>query len=296
MIKDEEELSGRNILITGATHGLGLDLAYSLLQSGANIAICARSKIEIEKLIQNLNLRKSHAQIIIGFQTNITKVDEVSKMYNETFSKMGQIDTLINNAGIVGPIGKFLDVSPQEWLNNIETNLLGSVIMIRTFLPDMVKNRFGRVIQLSGGGASNPLFGMSAYAASKSAVVRLVENLSIEYCNSGVFFNSVAPGMLKTRLLHEMLEAGPEKIGEALYEKSVEKSESTQDSSEKAIKLIKFLISNSSIGVNGKLISAEWDDWHNWPSQIDKLINSDTYTLRRITKLERSKTWDKNND
>jgi len=292
--KNKDNFTKRNILITGATHGLGLALANSLISTGANIAICARTEAEISSLVESLNQIKDSTQTIIGFKANVCNEEEVHEMYCKINERIGSIDTLVSNAGIVGPIGKFLEVDHKEWVNNVDVNFLGSVILIRKFLPDMLIKRHGKVIQLSGGGASNPLFGMSAYAASKSAIVRFIENLSIEYKDSGVYFNSVAPGMLKTRLLNEMLEAGPDKIGDILFEKSVSKSESSQDSSQKAVELIKFLISAAGNGVNGKLISAEWDNWLDWPSNLSKLEDSDIYTLRRITRKERTEIWGDN--
>jgi NAD(P)-dependent dehydrogenase (short-subunit alcohol dehydrogenase family) len=132
---------------------------------------------------------------------------------------------------------------------------------------------------------------MSSYAASKTAAVRLIETLAIEYGNTGVTFNSVAPGMLKTRLLDQMLDAGPYRIGGNLFTKSLAKADSPTDSTSQAINLIDFLASDASIGINGKLISAEWDNWAVWPNHLHEINNSDIYTLRRITGRDRGQDW-----
>ena len=132
---------------------------------------------------------------------------------------------------------------------------------------------------------------MSIYAASKAAAVRFIETLALEYRDSGVSFNSVAPGMLKTKLLDQMLDAGPDRVGANLFTKSLAKAEGSIDTSSQAIKLIDFLASENSVGITGKLISAEWDNWIKWPNQLEEIADSDVYTLRRITGRDRGQEW-----
>jgi 3-oxoacyl-[acyl-carrier protein] reductase len=201
------------------------------------------------------------------------------------------IDILICNAGVIGPINRLLETDLQEWQDAFNINLYGTMNLIMSILPSMVSRNFGRVIHISGGGATSPLYGMSSYAASKAAAVRLIETLSLEYEESGVTFNSIAPGMLKTKLLDQMLDAGPNRIGENLFQKSSEKADALSDSTEQALKLIDFLASNKSAGITGRLISAEWDNWAEWPSNLNQLRNSDLYTLRRITGRDRGHEW-----
>ena len=145
--------------------------------------------------------------------------------------------------------------------------------------------------QLSGGGAASPLPGLSSYAASKAGVIRFIETLAEEYKDAGIDINAVAPGMLKTRMLNEMLEAGPESVGVKLYNKSMAKAADEIDSTDKACELVNFLASGQSDGITGKLISAEWDNWSEWPQHVDELRASDLYTLRRITGRDRGQTW-----
>ena len=114
---------------------------------------------------------------------------------------------------------------------------------------------------------------------------------AIEYKDLGIAFNSVAPGMLKTKLLDQMLEAGPNRIGGSLFIKSLAKAEAPRDTTQQAISLIDFLSSGASLGINGKLISAEWDNWAEWPKNLDQLKNSDLYTVRRITGRDRDQQW-----
>jgi NAD(P)-dependent dehydrogenase (short-subunit alcohol dehydrogenase family) len=284
----KENLNGRNIILTGGTKGFGFSLAQELVKRQANLLICARSKVSIDSALAKLDLIKRGDQKIFGCATDISNSREVNDLYTKTKKIFGKIDILINNAGIIGSIDKFLDIDLDKWQEVISVNFIGSALMIKRFLPDMLEQKFGRIIQLSGGGATTPLQGMSAYASSKVAIVRLIETLSNEYVDSGVEFNSVAPGMLKTRLLDEMLAAGPEKIGKGLFKKTKDRSLELKDSTEMACKLVLFLCSDDSRGISGKLISAEWDNWQIWPEHLSVLANSDLFTLRRITGKDRN--------
>jgi 3-oxoacyl-[acyl-carrier protein] reductase len=284
----DENFKGKTILVTGGTQGLGRSLSRELVKNQANLIVCARSKASIDSLIADFELVKQVGQKIYATVTDVSKSDEVDELYENTKTIFGKVDILINNAGVIGTIDRFLDADFEKWKESININFIGSALMIKRFLPDMLEQKYGKIIQLSGGGATAPLHGMSAYASSKIAIVRLIETLSREYFNSGVEFNCVAPGLLKTRLLHEMLDAGPDKIGDSFFKKTANKNDELDDSTEKACKLIMFLCSDASKDISGKLISAEWDNWEIWPEHINELANSDLYTLRRLTGKDRN--------
>jgi len=179
-----------------------------------------------------------------------------------------------------------------EWVQAIEVNLLGSILLCRELLPHFKKNRYGKIIQLSGGGATNPLPRLSAYAASKAAIVRFAETLAEEVRADHIDVNSVAPGPLNTRLLDEVLQAGPEKVGKDFYERSLKQKAEGGAPVEKGAALSVFLASSASDGITGKLISAVWDDWDTFPQHLDDLNQSDVYTLRRIVPKDRGLKWD----
>jgi 3-oxoacyl-[acyl-carrier protein] reductase len=227
----------------------------------------------------------------MGFANDVSHADSTKEMIQSVLETGTFIDVLICNAGVIGPISKFLETDLQEWQDAFNINLYGTMNLIMSVLPSMASRKFGRVIHISGGGATSPLYGMSSYAASKAAAVRFIETLSLEYEDSGVTLNSIAPGMLKTKLLDQMLDAGPGKIGENLFKKSWHKADASSDSTEKALELMDFLTSNMSAGITGRLISAEWDNWTEWPNNLEKLNNTDLYTLRRITGRDRGQQW-----
>jgi NAD(P)-dependent dehydrogenase (short-subunit alcohol dehydrogenase family) len=170
-------------------------------------------------------------------------------------------------------------------------NLFGSVLCARAVLPHFREHGYGKIIQLSGGGATSPLPRLSAYAASKAAVVRFAETLAEELRGTGIDVNAIAPGALNTRLLQEVLDAGPEHVGASFYERALEQRASGGTPLEQAARLAVFLGSEASDGITGKLISAPWDPWEELPAHADDLGSTDVYTLRRIVPADRDLSW-----
>jgi NAD(P)-dependent dehydrogenase (short-subunit alcohol dehydrogenase family) len=281
----------KNVFISGGSRGLGFLLSQTFINNGANVAICGRSKPELLRAIQTLEEQSGAFQTVRGYVVDVSDRVQVEQMAAQVIREIGPIDSLICNAGVLGPMGSFLENDLDEWIHALNVNLVGTLYLVYSFLPQMVERGAGKVIQLSGGGASNPLPGLTSYAASKAAVIRFIETLAKEYSKFGIDINGVAPGMLKTRLLDEMLDAGPERVGSELFQRSVRKSSDEFDSSDQACELIKFLASEESNGISGKLISAEWDNWREWPNHLESLQNSDLYTLRRIVGRDRDQKW-----
>ena len=196
----------------------------------------------------------------------------------------------MSNAGVHGPLGPIEDVDWDAWVEAININLLGTVLCCRSVVPWMRRQRAGKIILLSGGGATAPLPRVSAYAASKAAVVRFGETLAEEVKDAGISVNSVAPGALNTRLLDQVLAAGPETVGAAFHERAVRQSQAGGTPLETPADLIAFLASSASDGVTGRLLSAVWDDWRHLPERRAQLADSDVYTLRRIVPEDRGWT------
>jgi 3-oxoacyl-[acyl-carrier protein] reductase len=199
----------------------------------------------------------------------------------------GRVDVLVANAAVLGPVGQ-VEVLPWEaWVRAIEINLLGTVLCCRAVLPIMRRQGSGKIVILSGGGATKPQPRMSAYAASKAAVVRFMETLAEELQGSGVEVNAVAPGALNTRFLDEQLAAGPELLGPRAHAQLLEQRASGGADLNTAAELVAFLSSSASDGISGRLISAVWDDWRGLPARRQQLAASDVYTLRRIVPEDR---------
>jgi NAD(P)-dependent dehydrogenase (short-subunit alcohol dehydrogenase family) len=179
-----------------------------------------------------------------------------------------------------------------EWLRAVEVNLLGSILLCRAVLKHFKQSQRGKIVQISGGGASGPLPMLSAYAVSKAAIVRFVETLAAETREYGIDVNAIAPGALNTRMLDELIAAGPDKVGRDFYERSLEQQRRGGASLERAADLALFLGSSQSDGITGKLLSAVWDPWETLPRHLQDLQDTDVYTLRRILPADRGLAWE----
>ncbi|HYM62674.1 MAG TPA: SDR family oxidoreductase, partial [Thermoanaerobaculia bacterium] len=215
------DLNGRAAIITGASQGLGQAIARAYVSAGARVAICGRDAGTLAQTQRDLETLTPEGNRVISEVADVARESDVERLVNRAIEEFGRIDILVNNAGIYGPLGAIEEIDWTAWVRAIEINLLGSVMVCRALLPHLKKNRYGKIVQLSGGGATNPLPRISAYAASKAAIVRFAETLAEEVREYSIDVNSIAPGALNTRLLDEVIEAGPERVGKNFYDRSV---------------------------------------------------------------------------
>jgi NAD(P)-dependent dehydrogenase (short-subunit alcohol dehydrogenase family) len=274
-------------IITGGSEGLGFDIAKKFILAGASITICSRNKKNLKSAEFKLKKLLNKNQKLLTIVADISKEKDVKKLIKITIQKLGDCSILVNNAGIYGPKNKLEKTNWKEWKKTIEINLFGSVLMCKELINHFKKKRYGKIIQLSGGGATNPLPYLSAYAASKAAIIRFSETLANEVANYNISVNAIAPGALNTRMLDEVIKAGPDKVGIDFYKRSVNQKKTGGTPLSNASDLAVFLASSQSDSITGKLISALWDKWEDWPKYADKIMNSDIYTIRRIVGKDR---------
>jgi 3-oxoacyl-[acyl-carrier protein] reductase len=284
-------LDGRAAVVTGGSQGLGLAVAEAFAAEGADLLICARGEEALEKARAFLFARAQPGRRVLSAVVDVSRPEDAERLVNIAVDAFGRLDALVNNAGVYGPMGLVEDVDWSEWARAIEINLMGTVLPCRAALPQMKKAGHGKIINLSGGGATGPLPRFSAYAASKAAVVRFTETLAEEVRADGIDVNAVAPGALNTRLLEEVLAAGPDKVGADFYNKSLTQKEEGGASLENGAALCVYLASADSDGLTGKLISALWDPWETLAARAASLAKSDIYTLRRIVPKDRGGGW-----
>ncbi len=283
------KLKNLNALVTGGSQGLGKVIAEHFLREGANVVICSRGEKELLATRDEL-AKKFPARKVLAKTCDVSNEIQVNELVTFALRELDSLDALVLNAGIYGPMGATESVDLGEWKRALEINLFGVLLPCRATIPHFKKNGCGKIIVLSGGGATNPLPNISAYAASKAAVIRLMETLAEELKSFHVDVNAIAPGALATRLVDEVLAAGPEKVGAAFFEKNKNWKEHGATPLELGASLAVYLASAESDGITGKLISAQWDPWeklHEFKSDL----NSDIYTLRRIVPKDREKNW-----
>ena len=283
-------LESRCAIITGANQGLGLEIARAFLREGASILICARERAKLNNARDHLLGFAKKNQQVIAEVANVAREEDVERIVSRAIEEFGNVQILVNNAGIYGPKGTIDEVDWNEWVRTIEINLYGSVLMCRHLIPHMKERGYGKIVQLSGGGATNPLPRISGYATSKAAIIRFAETLAEEMREHRIDVNAVAPGALNTRLLDEVLEAGPDKVGNAFYERALKQKKEGGAPLDRGADLCVFLASAQSDGISGKLLSAVWDPWEELPHHVLDLAG-DVYTLRRILPKDRGFDW-----
>lgn len=271
-------LEGKTILITGGSVGIGSVVANRCAKNGARVIVVSRTESDLKKAVDGLNKisDKQHMYKVV----NVSDNRGVEKMAGDIRSELGGIDGLVNCAGIYGPIGRIDEIDMDKFVEAININFLGTVYMCHSFVP-LMKNRGAKIVNYSGGGAATPFPNYSAYATSKVATVRLTENLAKELSDYGIEVNAVAPGFVVTRLHQDTFKAG-KMAGDAFLESTRQQVEKGGVSPDLAADLTVFLLSQRSNGLNGKFISAPWDNWRDFGDKIGEIARSSLYTLRRI--------------
>ena len=265
------ELANKVAIVTGAGRGIGSCIALACCQQGAKVVLVSRTRKELESVAR---LFKTDSFLII--EADVSREKDVERIIAETLNTFGSFDILVNNAGIQGPIGLVHENSVQEWQNTIEVNLIGTFLCTKAALPYMLQRQQGKIINLSGGGATSARPSFSAYAASKAAVVRFTETVAEEVKASNIQVNVISPGPVITRMWDKMLDSLDKMI--PTEAKAVENQMNAGGvSSKRVVDLAVFLASNTSNHLTGKLLSAMHDDWR----QMGEL-HPDTYVLRRV--------------
>lgn len=269
-------------IVTGGTRGLGLATTQRLLHDGARVALCGRFESTVVETLNYLRPNDTPSAALRGYVCDVANPDDVVGLIDRVHADLGSVDILVCNAGIQGPIGPTDLVDWQAWVRTVEINLFGTVLCCRAVLPDMRERGRGKIIALSGGGATSSRPRFSAYAASKTAIVRFIETLADEVAEDGIDVNAVSPGALNTHMLDEVLAAGPFWAGEEAYANAQVQQERGGSPLETAAALIAFLASPACDGISGRLISALWDNWQHLPEERVNLVGNTKYTLRRM--------------
>jgi NAD(P)-dependent dehydrogenase (short-subunit alcohol dehydrogenase family) len=286
-------LNDRVVLITGMSRGLGERLAKAFWQSGADIFGVARDGEALDLVAADLIAKPTRqGQTVKVFETDLLQADAATTIVARCLAEFGRLDVLICNAAIQGPVGPFWKQDLMNWEAALTIDLLAPVRLAHAALPVMLKSGDSKrtILFLSGGGATGPRPRFTAYATSKTGILRFAETLAAELENTGISVNCIAPGTMPTGLLAEIVAAGVDVAGDAELRAVARAQSDGEATMDRASKLAVFL-STEGHGITGKLIAAQWDRWEDWPKHLDELNASDVYTLRRITGRDRNKEW-----
>ncbi len=274
------ELLSRHALITGAGTGIGRTIALAFARQGASVALLGRTSSALEEVAQNIVQDGGQACICAA---DITRPETLEAAIAKAQQAWNGIDILVNNAGIQGPIGPTHSVAPVAWEETILTNLVGPFHCTRLVLPSMIERNYGKIINLSGGGAVSPRANFSAYGAAKAGLVRLTETLAAELASHRIDVNALAPGAVNTAMLDQILAAGQRAGPRAQAQARDQQRDGGTDPTRPAA-LAVFLASARSDGLSGRLFSAVWDSWEEL--DIARIMASEDYTVRRLTPPE----------
>lgn len=273
-----QHFKDRNVLVTGGGRGIGKRLAIGFARAGARIGLLARSKAELD--LTHLEIEHAGGNAL-RLRADVGDLEQVVAAVDRLRVHFGPVHVLICAAAVQGPIGSFVDTPARQWAEAIQTNLLGVANSMRAALPQMMDRRAGKIIVLGGGGGANARPNFSAYAASKTAVARLVETVAEEVRDYNVQINCMAPGGTYTHMTDEILRAGEERTGWKEAEDARHIRMTGGVAPDQQIQLALFLASEQSNHISGRLIHVK-DDWKKLKHAN---IESDMYTLRRLTRI-----------
>ena len=271
-------LKDKVALITGAGRGIGRAIALAYAREGAHLALAARSADQLEQTAQAAHSLGATTCVLA---VDVTAQEAVDKMARRASERFGTVDILVNNAGIVGPIGALEDNDVESWVRTIQVNLVGTYLCCRAVIPLMEESGGGRIINLSGSGATSAPYHLSAYGSSKVAIIRLTEILSLELADKNIQVNALGPGSIHTGMWEEITD-GAQAVGDTeLYEFGLQVTGGGGASIDRAAELAVWLASDASTGLSGRLIHAVMDDFPSLTPEIPAIMASDLYTLRR---------------
>lgn len=265
------------IVVTGASSGIGAAVAAALAGDGHEVFVCARRAERLDEM------RRRFASVT-ALPCDVSDEQQVIRLVDAIAATGAGIDVLINCAGSLGEIGPIEHTDSAAWWQTLGVNLFGTYLVIKHCLPLLQRGHKPRIINFAGGGAFSPFPNYSAYACSKTAVIRLTECLALELRDKGIVVNAIAPGIIATELHRATLEAGEERAGRLQYRRAAALYDDGGRSIENLIQCVRAMLSPALDGLTGKTISSNFDPWQTQTFQhhVDDIARSDLYTLRRV--------------
>ena len=201
------DLTGQVVIVTGAGRGIGAETARCLAGAGARVAVTARRHADAETVAAQCPGSAAMA-------CDVADARSVDRMMERILAALGPPSVLVNNAGMIGPIGRLDALDPEAFAVSIRTTLVGAAFCARAVLPHFLTAKRGRIINLSSGAAHSPLEGWSAYCAAKAGLAMLTRTLALEFRDHGVRVFGFAPGVVDTQMQAEIRASGINRVSQ----------------------------------------------------------------------------------
>lgn len=202
-VSDAGDLAGRMALVTGAGYGMGRAIALRLAQAGARVVLAARSADALASTAAEIESNGGAAMVV---PTDVGDPAQVDHLVATVSANLGQIDVLVNNSGIAGPVGELWRIEPQDWEETFRVNVTGTFLVCRAFLPAMLERGEGSIVMIGSATGKRPMTERTPYAASKLALVGLVRSLAWEVGPCGIRVNLISPGPVEGERIDMLME------------------------------------------------------------------------------------------
>ena len=210
------ELEGKVALVTGGGRGIGRATALALAAAGCDVAVLARTSIEVEQVAAEVRQLGRRG---VALSADLADLATIAGVVTQLREQLGPVALLVNNAAVVEPIGASVGVDLNQWAQALTINLTSVFGLIQAVLPDMLTANWGRIVAVSSGIASgNGMTNMNAYSVSKAGLEMLVRNLAVELAGSGVTVNAVRPGTVDTAMQAHIRIQPVERVGQTIHE------------------------------------------------------------------------------
>ncbi|UOE39839.1 glucose 1-dehydrogenase [Chryseobacterium suipulveris] len=251
------DFKNKTVIITGAAMGLGLAVAEELASKGANLTLVDYNEEALTKAKNELASKYPDAKYLT-VTADVSNEEAVKNYVNATVSEFGKIDGFYNNAGIEGRQAPMTEYDINMFKKVVDINLMGVYYGMRYVIPEMQKNKTGRIVNVASVGGIRGVLNQSAYVATKHAVAGMSKNAALEYGRDGILTNAIAPGAIKTPMVAEAFkQVNPENPQAAEDEYASRNPTKRLGKPSEVAKLVTFLLSEDNGYVSGQVIAID---------------------------------------
>ncbi|MFP7834354.1 SDR family NAD(P)-dependent oxidoreductase [Marisediminicola sp. LYQ134] len=208
-------ISGRTALVSGADSGIGWHTARLLLEEGATVVVTDLDQSSLDDAAAKLDSAEGK---LFAFAADVTSVDSIASLRSSVEGAVGEIDILVQSAGITGAQGLFHEIDDEGWTKTIEVDLMGPVRLVSAFLPALRTGGWGRIVLLASEDAVQPYDDEIPYCSAKAGVLALMKGLSRSYASEGLLVNAVSPAFIRTPMTDAMMEKRSKELGTSVDE------------------------------------------------------------------------------